>query len=119
MIYSELILHVCEGPRERVLDILRSLISPIQATPGCLGCRMYQDVDELKTLALMSYWRDRGSHMRHLASPLYGRILIAIEESSEPPEVRFCEVQCCEGMEAIEQARRSDCRTSTKRSTSS
>jgi len=53
----------------------------------------------------MERWRSREALERHLRSPLYCRVLEAMELSRQPPEVEFFAVQDIGGLELVEKAR--------------
>lgn len=52
-------------------------------------------------------WRTRGALDRHLSTPLYCRVLEAMECSCQPPQIEFLEVTNVSGFDVVERARSS------------
>jgi quinol monooxygenase YgiN len=105
MIHATVTVIAPPGQRERVLEALRSLLSPTRVEPGCLSCRLCEDVEVLGSFTLVEDWATPADFVRRLRSDPYRRLLIIMEHSAEPPEVQFrvvCEVL---GIEAVHVAR--------------
>ena len=75
--------------RPDVLDALHSIQGPVCAQPGCLSCRIYEDVGPDQAVILAERWGSREDFEEHLRSEAYRRILGAIELSGASPEIRF------------------------------
>jgi quinol monooxygenase YgiN len=86
-------------------EILGSMIEQIQFEPGCMSCRLYRDVQEERALMLEETWTSEKDLLRHLQSDKYRRVLLVVEMSVEPPEIRFDTIAHSSGVETIEQAR--------------
>jgi quinol monooxygenase YgiN len=86
-------------------EILGSMIEQIQFEPGCMSCRLYRDVQEECALMLDETWTSEKDLLRHLQSDRYRRVLLVVEMSAEPPEIRFDTIAHSSGVETIEQAR--------------
>jgi quinol monooxygenase YgiN len=86
-------------------EILGSMIEQIQFEPGCMSCRLYRDVQEERALMLEETWTSEKDLLRHLQSDRYRRVLLVVEMSVEPPEIRFDTIAHSSGVETIEQAR--------------
>ncbi len=101
-------LSVCV-PHSRRADFLNSvgaLLEPTRVLPGCLGCRLYTDIEDPNALTLMEEWESQAALDRHLTSSAYKTLVAAIELSAEPPAIRFDSVAQRAGIEVIEAARR-------------
>ncbi len=85
--------------------MLRSLIGPTRVETGCMGCRLYQEVNERYAITWMEEWNTQDDLERHLRSPQYRRILAALDMSDVQPEIRFDTVVDSKGMQLIEEAR--------------
>jgi quinol monooxygenase YgiN len=105
MIHAAVTIAAAPAQRRAVLDVLRSLMSPTRVEPGCLDCRLYEDVTAEGVFTLVEDWATPVDFERHLRSETYRLLLLIIEMSSVPPEVRYYEVSRTMGMEAIHAAR--------------
>jgi len=105
MITATLRVTVPANRRSEVLDLLRSVIEPTQVEPGCLSCRLYQDLENEEALLFEEEWKTQADLDRHIRSDRYVKILAAIDMSSKPPEIRFNTIARIRGIEAIRAAR--------------
>ena len=91
--------------RGEVLEIISSLAERSRFETGCISCRVYQDVEIEPGIMLEQLWMS-GEHLdRHLRSEEFHKILLVMEMSLDPPEIRFDEVSGTSGVETIERAR--------------
>jgi quinol monooxygenase YgiN len=88
-----------------VVKVFRPLLERIRVIPGCLGCHLYQDIEEPGCLLFEGRWQTRESLADHLRSEHYRQVLLVMEAALEAPEVRFDHIRETTGMETIEQAR--------------
>jgi quinol monooxygenase YgiN len=105
MIHASVTIVAAPVQRQEVLDALRSLMSPTRVEPGCLDCRLYEDVTAQGAFTLVEDWAQPADFERHLRSEAYRLLLLVMELSAVPPRVRFHEVSRTMGMEAIHAAR--------------
>lgn len=99
---------VSPDQRGTVLEVLRSILGPVLAQPGCAGCHIYEEQSPEAGVVLVERWESEAALEAHIRSEFYRRILAAIELSGGPPEVRFEHISASEGMELIERLRSSD-----------
>ena len=52
--------------RSEALEVLRSLKEPTEASKGCLGCRILQDVDDQYALTCVEYWETLEDVEQHI-----------------------------------------------------
>lgn len=99
--------QVVVGPEKRadVLKTLRALMGPTQFEHGCVSCRLYQDADNENVLTYVERWQRKEDMEQHMRSDQYRKLLAVIDESSEPPEIRFDTISDTKGIEAIWTAR--------------
>ena len=100
-----------EVPPQRMADalgVLRSLLGPISAQPGCAGCGLYSDVRDENVVLFVEEWGSREHLDRHLRSDHFRRILAAMEIAARPPELRFDTVSERQGLELVEAVRKPD-----------
>jgi quinol monooxygenase YgiN len=93
------------GSMPTLLDVLESMKGPVATLSDCLGCSVTVEVGENGAVCYTEQWRTREALERHLRSPLYGRVLEAMECSCRPPEVEFYEVTEVGGLELVEKVR--------------
>lgn len=91
--------------REEIRSALSSVSGPTESEPGCLSCRVYQDVSDTTTFRAESRWKTQNDLLTHVRSDAYKRLLLLIELSSEPPEIEFLEVSETRGLDLIKAAR--------------
>lgn len=87
--------------RPEAIAVLRGLKEPTEASKGCLGCRILQDVDDKDALMCVEYWETLEDLEQHLRSERFRRLLPYIEMSLEPPEVEFDLVHKIHGIEFL------------------
>jgi len=90
--------------KEEILEILFSVKGPTEGEPGCISCRMYQDIENEHIIAYEEVWRNRENLFKHIRSDLYRNILAVMDMSSDPPDVRFNTISNSAGMELIKEA---------------
>jgi quinol monooxygenase YgiN len=74
--------------------------------PGCLSCRMYQDLQEEQVIALEEVWNEEEDLEQYLRSQIFRDVLLVLEMASRPPEIEFRNISRVSGLEKIEEARR-------------
>jgi quinol monooxygenase YgiN len=92
--------------RGEVLEILGSLAERCRFDPGCAHCRIYQDAEAEPVFMLDQLWKSSEDLERHMRSEEFRKLLLVMEMSLEPPEIRFEEIARSGGMETIEEARK-------------
>ncbi len=91
--------------REEALRIVRSLLGPTSAAPGCLGCGFYTDTQNENTLCYVEDWEAEEDLQRHIRSDDYRKFLALIDLSGEPPELKFHRVSETFGIEYLSRVR--------------
>lgn len=105
MLNSTIRMTVPAERRDGVLAVLSSVASWCRIEPGCIACRVYQDAEVESAIMLEQHWESREDLERHLRSEEFRKVLVVVEMSLEPPEIRFEEISSSTGIEAIEKAR--------------
>jgi quinol monooxygenase YgiN len=90
---------------EDVIEILQSAIGPICVQPGCISCHLYHDLEYPDELTLVQRWKSVEHLEKQVFSDAFTRLLLAMEMSMEPPEVKFETVCSSAGMEFLESLR--------------
>ena len=91
--------------RGEVLDILSSVSERCRFEEGCRYSRVYQDANLEPVVMLDQLWESREDLEHHLRSEEFRKVLLVLEMSLDPPEVRFEEISRTDGVETIEKAR--------------
>lgn len=105
MIHASLRMKFAPDRFAAARDILLALVERTRASPGCLGCEMYQDLRDRHVLLLEEWWETQAELDRHLRSDAYGRVILVMEMATEHPLIKFCEVSHSTGLETVERAR--------------
>ena len=107
MILASIRMMVAPQKRVELLRILRSTAEGDRILPGCLNCRIYEDLQEDNVIMFEEMWRSEEELDEHLRSDEYRRVLLALEMALHHPEVRFNRISSSSGIETIEKARTS------------
>ena len=91
-----------------LLRDLRTIAAPIRVEPGCLACKVFEDVDDRGSLTLWERWLSLADFQRHLRTARYRQILQLLELSTRDPRLQFHLVSRTLGMEAIRIAHKGD-----------
>jgi len=104
-------LTIVAYPRRRaeMIHALRSLMLPLQAAPGIISCRLYQEADDADTIFYVEEWHTPEDLDRQICSSHYTRLLSIMESAAEPPELRLNWVADVRGLEYLEVVRLGDC----------
>jgi len=87
------------------LRIFKSFTEQCMDKPGCISCRIYEDLQEKNVIMLKEVWRSEEDLDLHLRSDEYRNLLLVLEMALEQPEIRFDTISSSMGIEAIEKAR--------------
>ena len=107
MIIVFLRIRVSHEKRKDFMNSARLILGPTRIQPGCISCRLYQDLDEDEPDAvfLVEEWQSRKHLDRHFNSDQYRIILSLMEASDQFPDIKISTVSKTEGLEAIEAVR--------------
>ena len=105
MIHASLKVVLPAGRREEALRIVRSLLGPTSAAPGCANCGFYTDAQNENTLCYVEDWETEEDLQRHIRSDDYRKFLTLIDLSSEPPDLKFQRVSETFGIEYLSRVR--------------
>ena len=105
MITVSLGFRVSHKRRKDFMNSARLILGPTRIQPGCISCRLYQDLDEPDAVFLVEEWKSRKELDCHLNSEQYRIVLSLMEASDQFPEIKLNTISKMEGLEAIEAAR--------------
>jgi quinol monooxygenase YgiN len=106
MITVTLRLKVSHKRRQDLINSAKRILGPTKIQPGCISCRLYQDLDEPDAVFLVEEWESREKLDRHFSSEECRIILSLMEAADQLPEIKINTVSKMEGLEAIEASRR-------------
>lgn len=105
MLLAFLTIQPRPGDTAKLIDVLDSMRGLLATDADFLGCQLMVEAGENRAVHYLERWRNRAALDRHLRSPLYCRVLEAMELAEAPPTVEFFEVEDAGGLELVEQAR--------------
>jgi quinol monooxygenase YgiN len=84
-------LRIIPAPQSRpgVLRALAAQLGPTRVQPGCLGCDLYQDLENGDVTTLVEEWEPQAALGLRLGSEEYGAVLAAIELARELALIHF------------------------------
>jgi quinol monooxygenase YgiN len=88
---------------DEALSVLRSLLGPVRAEPGCSATRLLSDVDADGALTWVEEWRSSADFERHFGTPTFRSILAVMDLAVARPEVEIDEVASRRGFEFVEE----------------
>lgn len=106
MIVFSLSLQVSPSGRADFLQGVGRLLEPTRVVPGCLGCQLYMDAENLDAFLLIEQWASQSELDRYLGSDACKTLVALMEMSLRHPLIRFDDVSRSGGIEVIESARR-------------
>lgn len=104
MLRFRICMELAPATAAEAIQVLRSLIGPVRAEPGCSATRLLRDLDDGDAVTFEEEWQDRDSLAGHLRSAAFRRILAVMDLAARAPEVEIDEVSFRHGFEFIEEA---------------
>jgi quinol monooxygenase YgiN len=105
MIQAVVKMVIPSDKQEEGLNILRSVAQRSRAETGCISCSVYQETENDHAIIYEEVWRGEDELQHHLGREEYQKVLLVMEMSCKPPEIRFNTIKSIEGVEVIERAR--------------
>ena len=91
--------------RDKILEMLASVVKQTKLVHGCTGCTICEERDDGNAILYLESWESREALQRHVRSNLYIHVLHAMDLASEPPEISFYEISGERGLELIQELR--------------
>jgi quinol monooxygenase YgiN len=107
MILATMRMTIPPKKRGEALRILKSMAERCRVHSGCLGCHVYEDVQEDNVFMFEEMWSSEEDLAQHLRSEKYRNVLLVLELALKKPEIRFDTISTSAGIETIEKARSS------------
>ncbi|MFO7902666.1 MAG: putative quinol monooxygenase [Planctomycetota bacterium] len=105
MIHASLRVVVPTEKRPEAARLVRSLLGPTSAEPGCIHCGSYTDFQNESVLCYVEDWETEEDLRRHIRSRDYRKFLALMDLSSEPPDLKFQRVSETLGIEYLARVR--------------
>jgi quinol monooxygenase YgiN len=105
MILANIRMKIPRQKRGEALKILKSIVEGNRILPGCLRCRIYEDIQEDDVIMYEEMWRSEEELENHLRSDEYRKVLLVMEMALYRPEIGFNTLSSSTGIEVIEKAR--------------
>jgi quinol monooxygenase YgiN len=88
-----------------LLDALRSLLGPTRLEPGCLGCLVWEEIEDDTTLRYAEEGATEADMRRRVRSDRFTSLLAIMEGAKEPPQVQFDFVSIRRGLDYVAEVR--------------
>jgi quinol monooxygenase YgiN len=88
-----------------LLDAFRSLMGPTRLEPGCLGCLVWEEIDDDSTLRYAEEWATEADMRRRVMSDRFTSLLAVMEGATAPPQVQFHFVAMTRGFDYVAEIR--------------
>ena len=106
----QVMLTVVAHPRRtaEMIETLRSLMLPLQASSGFVSSRLYQEADRPEAICYVEEWQTPEDLDKLIRSSHYTRLLALMEAAAEPPDLRLNWIAEVKGLEYLEAIRLCD-----------
>lgn len=101
MINATYIMKADSGNKESLESILKLVVFRTRYLPGCIKSEIWFN-DESSEIMVNEVWRKEYDLERHISSPLYKKLLAALELSAGQPDIRFFDCEHMRGLDLIE-----------------
>lgn len=91
--------------RAEIVELIRPIIGPTEAQPGCLLCRLYSETDDDDAMLFLQKWRSQADLDKFIRSKDFKRVMIAIDLASQLSEFSVNTVTSESGWELVEKLR--------------
>ena len=105
MVHTMIRLEMSREKAKAASEILCPLAERTRVVPGCISCRLYEDIQQAHTIMIEELWSSQEELQGHLCSSDYQRILLVVEMAKGEPEIRFSTISDSKGLEMIVEAR--------------
>ena len=88
---------------DEAASVLRSLVGPVRAEPGCSATRVLRDTGDGCGITWVEEWSSVGEFEQHLRGAAFRQIVAIIEMAVAPPTVEIDDVASRRGFDLIEE----------------
>ena len=75
--------------RDRLLSVVRGMLSAIRQTRGCVSCQFYENIENENSFTLVEEWKSQQDMESHLYSDAFVTFLVMMFELLEPPDIQL------------------------------
>ncbi len=86
---------------DEAAGVLRSLVGPVRAEPGCSATRLLRGMDDRCTLTWVEEWRGAEDFEQHLRSMAFRRMIAVMELAAGKPVVEIDDVASRRGFDLV------------------
>lgn len=101
----ELVIKAKAENQKQILQVLKHMIGPTQASRYCIDCRITHDEEDSDVFVYTERWVSSEAINKHICSNDFRQVLMALELCETEPVVRLDDVVSSEGIQAIEAIR--------------
>ena len=105
MIVVRITLNVIPGKQLEMMQTLLSMIGPMAKAAGCIGYRIFCDIEYKNRFCLLEEWKTREELDQHIASHQFSILLGTKTLLCEPLDIQIFTVSRSEGMETVHSIR--------------
>ena len=96
-------MKVRPGNRDELLRVIRRMLEPTRVEQGCLGFRVYQDIEDRNVYTFIEEWESSEDLEAHILTESYRELLAVMDLLlAEPPQLDIHTVSQTAGIEFIE-----------------
>jgi quinol monooxygenase YgiN len=88
-----------------LLDALRCLRRSTRIEPGCVGCFVWEEIEDRATLCYAEEWATESDMRRRIQSDRFISLLGVMEAAREFPQVQFDFVATTRGLDYVTEVR--------------
>lgn len=101
------IVHLKVSPKDKgnIQKMMNAMIGATRAHVNCLHSDFFTSTMNDGEMTLMQTWKSEADLENHIRSQEFRNVLIAMEHSIAPPEVRICRAETMGGVEYIKRLR--------------
>jgi quinol monooxygenase YgiN len=87
--------------RNDFLESIKGMLEPTRVKRGSISYRLYEDIEDRNTFALIEEWKTREDFENHVRTDTYRQLLALMELLGESLGFQFSTVAKTEGMELL------------------
>ncbi len=105
MVSCSIEMQFSPGDLDRSVQLLRSVVGPIQAKTGCQACTVAKDVTDDCQVRYNEMWDSKAAFERHVKSEEFRRVLVAMDMCRAEPRVTLGNLSGHRGLASLRRLR--------------
>ena len=106
MVLVQITMNVLPEKQLEFVQTILSMIEPTRRETGCLGYRVFCNIENQSIYSLQEEWETREDLDHHIGSPRFAVLLGTKILLRDPPTIEIHTVNRSEGMEAVDAVRK-------------